>query len=101
MNVQDAKFSTKLFQFSVEPKKTFVDTLLIDGKKKQVGPATYKNLDPQDRRVVQEARQGAFKNGVIKSNTEQGTFIMDAEWRALQRPPPSKYNPNFVSVIII
>lgn len=46
MNCQDAKFSTKRFQFSVEPKKTFVDTLFADGKKKQVGPTTYKNLDP-------------------------------------------------------
>ena len=65
-------YTTKRFKFSSQPKKSYIDSIYAEGKKKQIGPLTYKNLNPRKPEVVQEDRKGAFVGGICKSNTEQG-----------------------------
>ena len=45
----DHMFSTKKNLVSQLPKKSYVDEIQIAGKKHQIGPSTYKNLDSTHR----------------------------------------------------
>ena len=93
-------YGTKRFKFPKHPKKSYIDTLIADGKKKQdMGPTTYKNIDPTDEKVIQADRTGAFGRGIVKSLTDQGAIMADAEFRATQIIEPGKYTPNFVSLL--
>ena len=39
-------YSTKRYKISINPKKSYIETIFKEGKKKQVGPTTYKNTNP-------------------------------------------------------
>ena len=47
VTVPDYMFTTKKFKFSSQPKKSYIDSIYAEGKKKQIGPVSYKNLNPR------------------------------------------------------
>lgn len=71
-----------------------------DGKKHQVGPLTYKNVDPTMERVDQRNNAGKFHGGILKSGQDQTCFINACRAAASERPQVGKYTPKFVSTII-
>ena len=45
-------YMTKKHQLSNMPKSSYIDAIFKTGKKFQVGPATYKSVDPQHEKVT-------------------------------------------------
>lgn len=90
-------FNTKRHVISQLEKQTYVDKILKDGKKHQVGPLTYKNIDPTFERVDQRNNTGKFHGGILKSNIDQTVFINACRAAASERPQVGKYHPKFVS----
>lgn len=66
-----------------------------DGKKHQVGPLTYKNVDPTMERVDQRNNAGKFHGGILKSGQDQTCFINACRAAASERPQVGKYTPKF------
>ena len=47
-----------------------------------------------------EDKSGYFHKGIIKSEIEQGLFIIDAQLNKKLIPSPSLYKPEFVSMFL-